>query len=104
MLGGFYAFTKRREAMAAERVREAIQKERIRSAEEMDTKLRELAEQAARDKDYAVERAVRDALRKSEAARAAAEAAPKAPKEAPAAEAKAKAPTEAKPTKKEGDQ
>ena len=116
LLGGFYAFTKRKETMAAEAVRDAVQRERIRSAEEMEAKLKELAEQAVRDKDYAVERAVRDALRKAEVGKAkAAAAAAKAPEsaadkpaakasgEAAKAPAEAKAPPSEKPEKKEGD-
>lgn len=70
MLAGFYAFSRRKEIIAHQQLNNAVQHERVRSAEELEARLRQAAEEAAREKNYAVERAVRDALRRGEEARA----------------------------------
>jgi ferredoxin len=78
MLGGFYAFAKRKDTMHKAAVAEAVARERVTAAEALEARLREAAEAAAREKDYAVEMAIRETLRRGEEARAAASA-PSAP-------------------------
>jgi Fe-S-cluster-containing dehydrogenase component len=68
MLGGFYAFTKRRERLARESNRRLAQEMREELQLEMEQRMEQLAQTAAREKQQALERAVRSALRQAQVA------------------------------------
>jgi formate dehydrogenase iron-sulfur subunit len=59
LLAGFYAFTKRREAVSEQKHRQQLDDEKTRALAELEQKLIEAARLAERDKERAVERARR---------------------------------------------
>jgi formate dehydrogenase iron-sulfur subunit len=66
LLGGFYAFTRRREALAEQDKRAALEKAGAKARQEMEEKIAALKQEAERAQAYAVKQAVRDALREAE--------------------------------------
>jgi Fe-S-cluster-containing dehydrogenase component len=66
LLGGLYAFTKRRESLAEEEKREALQKARRKARREIQENTARLQREAERAQAWAVKDAVRDALREAE--------------------------------------
>jgi Fe-S-cluster-containing dehydrogenase component len=65
LLGGFYVFTKRRAALAEEEKRAILEKTRAEAQKEMEEKIAALKKAAEREQKYAVESAVKDALRQA---------------------------------------
>jgi Fe-S-cluster-containing dehydrogenase component len=65
LLGGFYVFTKRRAAQAEEEKRAILEETRAQARREMDEKIAVLRQAAEREQKYAVELAVKDALRQA---------------------------------------
>jgi formate dehydrogenase iron-sulfur subunit len=65
LLGGFYAFTKRRETRAEEEKREALEEIRAKAKREMEEKIEAFEQEAERRQEYAVKQAVKDALREA---------------------------------------
>lgn len=61
LLAGFYAFTKRREAVSEQKHRQQLESEKARALAELEQKLIEAAKQAERDKNRAVARAWKQA-------------------------------------------
>ena len=62
LLAAFYAFTKRKDTLAKRELEEALAEARVLGEEEMKAKLSHAAERAKKDKEKAVEVAVRKAL------------------------------------------
>jgi hypothetical protein len=65
LLGGFYAFTKRKEQLREEGLKRVLAEAKSRADEEMEERVRSLLAQAERDKEHAVERARRAAKREA---------------------------------------
>jgi formate dehydrogenase iron-sulfur subunit len=65
LLGGFYAFTKRREARAEDEQRAILEKTRAEAKREMEEKVAALKKAAEQKQAHAVEQAVKDALREA---------------------------------------
>lgn len=65
LLGGFYVFTKRRAVRAEEEQRAVLEKTRREARREMEEKIAALKQAAELDQKYAVEQAVKDALREA---------------------------------------
>jgi formate dehydrogenase iron-sulfur subunit len=68
LLGGFYAFTKRRENLAEEDKREALAELREKARQEAEERIAQVKRDAERAQEYAVKQAVKDALREAEKA------------------------------------
>jgi hypothetical protein len=66
LLGGFYAFSKRRDDLAEEEKRTALEATRAEAKQEMEEKVEALKQEAERAQAYAVKQAVKDALRETE--------------------------------------
>jgi hypothetical protein len=62
LLAGFYAFTKRKDKLAKAELETALAEARVLGEEEATAKLAQAAERAKKDKERAVETAVRKAL------------------------------------------
>ncbi|MBN1655627.1 MAG: 4Fe-4S dicluster domain-containing protein [Deltaproteobacteria bacterium] len=65
LLGGFYAFTKRREALTEEEKRAVQSEAEEKAKQEMKEKIAALKQQAERTQEYAIKQAVKDALREA---------------------------------------
>jgi Fe-S-cluster-containing dehydrogenase component len=65
LLGGFYAFTRRREERAEEERRAILEATRAEAKREMEEKVSKLKETAKKQQEHAVEQAVKDALREA---------------------------------------
>jgi formate dehydrogenase iron-sulfur subunit len=65
LLGGFYAFTKRRETRAEEDKNNALEEIRAKAKREMEENVEALKKEAERRQDYAVKQAVKEALREA---------------------------------------
>jgi C4-dicarboxylate-specific signal transduction histidine kinase len=65
LLGGFYVFTKRRAARAEEEKRAILEETRAEAKREMEEKIAALKKAAEQEQKYAVEQAVKDALRQA---------------------------------------
>jgi len=65
LLGGFYAFTKRREERAEEEKRAILESTRAEAKREMEEKVALLKAAAKKEQEHAVEQAVKDALREA---------------------------------------
>lgn len=68
LLAGFYAFTKRKERLHEDELKALVAAARAQAREEIDRRLAAAAAESDRDKEIAVDRAVREALRKVESA------------------------------------
>ena len=65
LLGGFYAFTRRREERAEEEKRTELEATRAEAKREMEEKVAALKATAKKQQEHAVEQAVKDALREA---------------------------------------
>jgi len=65
LLGGFYAFSKRRDTLAEEDKRAALEASQAKAKQQMEEKIAALKQQAERNQAYAVNQAVKDALREA---------------------------------------
>lgn len=68
LLAGFYAFTKRKEKLQHDELKVVVEAARAQAREEIDRRLAHAAAEAEMDKEIAVDRAVREALRKAQVA------------------------------------